>query len=940
MKKLLFLLMMLSSMLAKVSAFSVYDISVANADGVTIYYDWIGNKTELAVVGAILSYGDYSGNVVIPGTVEYNGSTYSVTSIGDNAFMNRSDLTSVTIPNSVKSIGEEAFSGCTGLTSVTIPNSVTELGQWAFSGCTGLTYLTISNSVTEIGRGAFMMCTGLTSVTIPNGVTEIGKQAFDGCSGLLSVTIPNSVTYIGEYAFAGCSGLTSLTIPNSVTVIGPNAFIRCHGLTSLTIPSSVNFIFDSAFSGCTGLTSVICQCSPRTIGFDLFSGCSNIQEVTFDCPQIVPLFKNDTSIPKITMTDIVTSIDEWAFDGCSGLSSVTIGDNVTSIGKYAFDGCSGLTSVHISDIAVWYNIEFGNYCSNPLYNAHHLYMNGEEIKNLTIPNSVTEMGKWAFYGCSGLTSLTIPNSVTSIGDNAFNGCSGLTSLTIPNSVTSIGVHAFSDCSGLTSLTIPNSLASISGGAFAGCCSLTSVTIPNSVISIGSAAFARCSSLTSVTIPNSVTSIGSQAFDGCSSLTSVTIPGSVTSIDRYAFQNCTNLQLVRSFITEPFSINKDVFPNNVYRDAMLYIPSNTEKLYSRYDGWREFLKIEEMEAQDDYRPFVEDGKVWKVGGKDSGNPVKFVAYYYFDGDTVIGGKTCKQMMCQRYVSPGYSNDYWAQLPSLSKVGAWYEEDKKVYVCREGTQGMQMLYDFSLEANDTLILNDYQPYYTVGPKQTGGLKGFKGVYRDIMLCGQDIYITTWLEGVGGIDGPLRNVYPETESDPQFLMSCTVGDEVIYLNDEYEDGATPESMDAKKRRFDFNHTVKTQPKTPLRRGEEAALYGEYNEKSLDIRLDPLDEAYLVRITNQKTGETLYEKAINAGSIVALNIDISEYPEGQYEITIDNSNETFNGVIDTTTTGIENLTPTLSKGEGVIFNLNGQRINMLQKGLNIVDGKKIFIK
>jgi len=685
---------------------------------------------------------------------------------------------------------------------------------------------------------------------------------------------------------------------------------------------------------------VICQCSPRTIGFGLFSGCSNIQEVTFDCPQIVPLFKNDTSIPKITMTDIVTSIDEWAFDGCSGLSSVTIGDNVTSIGKYAFDGCSGLTSVHISDIAVWYNIEFGNYCSNPLYNAHHLYMNGEEIKNLTIPNSVTEMGKWAFYGCSGLTSLTIPNSVTSIGDNAFNGCSGLTSLTIPNSVTSIGVHAFSDCSGLTSLTIPNSLASISGGAFAGCCSLTSVTIPNSVISIGSAAFARCSSLTSVTIPNSVTSIGSQAFDGCSSLTSVTIPGSVTSIDRYAFQNCTNLQLVRSFITEPFSINKDVFPNNVYRDAMLYIPSNTEKLYSRYDGWREFLKIEEMEAQDDYRPFVEDGKVWKVGGKDSGNPVKFVAYYYFDGDTVIGGKTCKQMMCQRYVSPGYSNDYWAQLPSLSKVGAWYEEDKKVYVCREGTQGMQMLYDFSLEANDTLILNDYQPYYTVGPKQTGGLKGFKGVYRDIMLCGQDIYITTWLEGVGGIDGPLRNVYPETESDPQFLMSCTVGDEVIYLNDEYEDGATPESMDAKKRRFDFNHTVKTQPKTPLRRGEEAALYGEYNEKSLDIRLDPLDEAYLVRITNQKTGETLYEKAINAGSIVALNIDISEYPEGQYEITIDNSNETFNGVIDTTTTGIENLTPTLSKGEGVIFNLNGQRINMLQKGLNIVDGKKIFIK
>ena len=205
-------------------------------------------------------------------------------------------------------------------------------------------------------------------------------------------------------------------------------------------------------------------------------------------------------------------------------------------------------------------------------------------------------------------------------------------------------------------------------------------------------------------------------------------------------------------------------------------------------------------------------------KDSGNPVKYVAYYYFDGDTIIGGKTCKQMMCQRYLSPDCPHssfyDYWAQLPSLSKVGAWYEEDKKVYVCREGTQGMHMLYDFSLEANDTLMLNDYQPYYTVGPKQTGGLKGFKGVYRDIMIVHKTAdYCTTWLEGVGGIDGPLRNVYPETESDPQFLMSCTVGDEVIYLNDEYEDGATPKDM--AKKRFDFTHTTKLQPKGKRIRG-----------------------------------------------------------------------------------------------------------------------------
>ena len=151
------------------------------------------------------------------------------------------------------------------------------------------------------------------------------------------------------------------------------------------------------------------------------------------------------------------------------------------------------------------------------------------------------------------------------------------------------------------------------------------------------------------------------------------------------------------------------------------------IFTKEDFYKESTGAETAQA---YRPFVEDGKVWKVG-TISGNPVQVVDYYYFDGDTIVNGKTCKQMWCQRYVNPDYA-DYSAltQTPSLSKVGAWYEENQKVYVCREGTQEMQMLYDFSLEVNDTLMLNDYQPYYTVGPKQTGGLKGFKGVYRDIL------------------------------------------------------------------------------------------------------------------------------------------------------------------------------------------------------------------
>ncbi len=401
--------------------------------------------------------------------------------------------------------------------------------------------------------------------------------------------------------------------------------------------------------------------------------------------------------------------------------------------------------------------------------------------------------------------------------------------------------------------------------------------------------------------------------------------------------------------------------------------NIENFVSCYEDGKciftadDFENIPMSKPDDDmaYRPFVEEDKVWKVGTIPSpDSPVQIVDYYYLDGDTIVDGKTCKQMWCQRFVSPDYP-DYSAltQTPSLSKVGAWYEEDKKVYVCREGTQGMEMLYDFSLEANDTLILNDYQPYYTVGPKQTGGLKGFKGIYRDIMLCGQDIYITTWLEGVGGIDGPLRNVYPETESDPQFLISCTVGDEVIYLNDEYEDGATPEGMTALKKRFDFTHTTKLQPKAPVKRensdasissserevarpkvknpkrsGGGQTVYGEYTDLQLGIRLDPLDDAYQVSINNE-SGKAVYEKTVNAGTIVGLSIDISAYAKGRYTVTVENSNELFAGEFETETTGIEVIYNKVETKTD-IYNLQGQRLSSLQRGLNIVNGQKVYVK
>ena len=298
----------------------------------------------------------------------------------------------------------------------------------------------------------------------------------------------------------------------------------------------------------------------------------------------------------------VTSIGEFAFKDCTGLTSVTIPTSVTSIGEEAFRGCTGLTSVTIPNSVT--EIGYSAFGGTPWYNNQpdgvvYIGKVAYEFKGemasgtaINIKEGTVSISGYAFYGCTGLTSITIPNSVTSIGEFAFSGCTGLTSVTIPSSVTSIGKSAFSGCTGLTSVTIPNSVTEIGWSAFEGCTALTSVTfnatnckspgrtyeawfqdcpltslvigndvksipsclayyqtrlttvtIPNSVISIGWYAFVGCTGLTSVTIPNSVTTIGYDAFSGCTGLTSVTIPNSVTTIGGSAFRDCTGLTSV-------------------------------------------------------------------------------------------------------------------------------------------------------------------------------------------------------------------------------------------------------------------------------------------------------------------------------------------------------------------------------------------------------------
>ena len=423
--------LLLLSLLLPATA-TAYDFEV---DG--IYY-FIYNNEAVVTSGNSWDweYGSYSGDVTIPESVTYDGTTYSVTAIEHRAFTNCNELTSVSIPNSVIMIEGYPFVACSSLTSIVVDsdnpkydsrdncNAIIETASnTLIAGCMGSV---IPNSVTTIGNMAFQSCSGLTSVSIPNSVTTIGEMAFARCGDLTSVTIGNSVSAIGDWAFVYCRNLKSIIVddgnPNYDSRDNCNAIIETAsntlivGCMGTVIPGSIISIGYSAFVYCSGLTSMDIPNSVTTIGQNAFFGCSGLTSVT---------------IP-----NSVTSIDDYAFQSCSSLTSVDIPNSITAISNGVFAWCYGLTSVNI-------------------------------------PNSVTSIGSWAFGECGSLTSVNIPNSVTTIGSAAFEGCH-LTSVDIPNSVTSIGNGAFSYCTGLTEVTIPNSITYIDDEAFNCCWALTDV----------------------------------------------------------------------------------------------------------------------------------------------------------------------------------------------------------------------------------------------------------------------------------------------------------------------------------------------------------------------------------------------------------------------------------------------------------------------------------
>ena len=462
---------------------------LANAEAVEINGIYYNLSTENNTAEVVMNPNKYSGEIVIPESANYEGTSYSVTSIGSVAFLNCSGLTSIEIPNSVTSIGYYAFYGCSGLTSIEIPNSVTTIEYGAFDFCKGLTGVYISdiaawcnisfsdkssnplhyarhlflnraevkdlvipNSVTSIGSWAFDGCLDLTSVTIPYGVKEIGKSTFSSCENLIAIKVENGnpfydsrddcnaiIRTADNELVVGCS---NTIIPNGVTSIGEGAFYGCSGLTSITIPNGVTSIGEGAFYGCSGLTSITIPNSVTSIGEDAFSGCTSLPIIdNYRYADTYLIEVVDKTIATCTIKDGTRFIGSGAFFDCTKLASVTIPNSVISIECPIFGKCDNIKTIKVEN-------------GNPIYdsrddcNAIIRTADNELIvgcSNTIIPNGVTSIGEDAFYDCSGLTSITIPNSVTSIGYYAFENCSSLTSITIPNGVTSIGIYAFYNC---------------------------------------------------------------------------------------------------------------------------------------------------------------------------------------------------------------------------------------------------------------------------------------------------------------------------------------------------------------------------------------------------------------------------------------------------------------------------------------------------------------
>ncbi|MBQ6079118.1 MAG: leucine-rich repeat protein [Muribaculaceae bacterium] len=573
------LLMALVCIATAFSAWS-YDLQV---DG--IYYNVWSNQATVTYESE-QGVASYSGNVVIPSSFTYNGTTYNVTGIGDNAFEGCTDLTTITIPNSVTWIGEYAFYGCTNLFGSNgnyyffLPENIALIREYAFGGGNAIIQFEVDpnneyfschngvlynkNKTKLISFPSGSTLTVLTSSFFPSTLTTIGNGAFGDCHQLTGLEIPGSVTQIGGWAFDGCTGLKRVIIPESVTTIGTCAFRYAYNMeTVICLISTPPTIDDEAFS-CFNIATLVVPPSSLTAyrNASEWKRFTAIKSANFDFVYNGVFYKITSSTNKTVA--VVRSIDEQSFDSYDYMGVVSIPPTVTYAGNT-------YTVTTIDNYAFYYN---------------------KQLERVYLPPTVTTIGERAFYGCENLQVLSLNEGLTEIGRYAVCICHSLTSITLPETLTTIGEYAFYN-SGLNSIVIPNSVTTIEQGTFEMCAGLESVVLGTGITDIGPSTFANCSSLIHIT----------------------------------------------SMATTPPSITSSTFTSYQYNNATLIVPKASLSAYQEATYWSNFTNFETTGTTFEYNGIYyyinDDGQTASVTYKDtnynsySGNVV-VPEYVYYNG----------------------------------------------------------------------------------------------------------------------------------------------------------------------------------------------------------------------------------------------------------------------------------------------------------------------
>lgn len=639
-----------------------------------VYYLFHGDSATVTYTGVeklgpyTLAVSDYSGTVIVPDSVQYEGNWYHVTEVGDNAF-------------------QQSY-----VRSVTLPESVTKIGVYAFQSATNLQ-----------------------SINIPSGVTYIEDKTFAGCN---SLPVINGIRYADTYLLATTDKTqTNYTISERTKWIAEEAFKDSYAATSITLPSSILSIGTSAFRGCTSLTSVTIENNPRYTSVD-----GILYTAALDTIICYPSGREEEDI---VIPDHVTVVAAGAYADNTHIKSLQVPENVTKIVSTAFTGCDSLTKLTIASPSI-VETNYDRYVGNGFFTLFGSQVSGTTLAECIIESPVSAIGKACFEYCDNLRKVTLPEGLKQIEEDAFLYCSKLREINLPESVKFIGTEAFMACSQLNNIHLSDSLTSLGTYAFYGCSSLTNVHIPSSLTTLSNSVF-RGTGLRYIHIPSNITTIEPGAFMSCQQLQGVRLSEGLQSMAYGAFYGCKSLKYIICEAQTPPSRNCDCFKDVNYA-IPLYVPADSISAYQTAETWSNFTNIQGIA----YADMVETSEEFAIDANDSIISFVWTladsAVLYSLEITSADSLICRQLFTQdailmdSTVHVSVQSSTTAQVPPMTLPARMAKtNESETFGILYSVSNLQpnILYHYQLTAlNDALeVVQQYNGIFTTNGSATG-------------------------------------------------------------------------------------------------------------------------------------------------------------------------------------------------------------------------------